>query len=84
MAAFIDVTGERYGKLVALEFVKRRKQQTMWRFRCDCGKDTIACVADVRYGRTASCSCCKPTPKGGTPKGKRVEDVSRPWERNHA
>lgn len=48
-----DIAGKRYGRLVAIEQACTAK----WRFQCDCGKETIALVSNVRRGKTRSCGC---------------------------
>lgn len=55
-----DITGERFGKLVALEPIRRRKQQaTLWVCRCDCGKLIVVQITNLRNGHTKSCGCLK-------------------------
>lgn len=50
--------GQKYGLLTAVEFVDRNRNYTArWRFRCDCGGETIAPSPDVRRGNTRSCGC---------------------------
>jgi hypothetical protein len=48
--------GVRYGKLVALGPAKKRSH---WRFRCDCGREWVAMVGNVRSGATRSCGCLR-------------------------
>lgn len=52
----LDVTGERYGKLIA---VSRIDGCTIsrWNFICDCGKETSALLSNVRGGQIKSCGC---------------------------
>jgi len=52
---FIDITGHRFGRLIALEPVDRER----WRFRCDCGTERIAYKSNVRRGLTHSCGCLR-------------------------
>jgi hypothetical protein len=56
MANVKDITGQRFGRLVALYPTgERRYRKVVWRFRCDCG-NTIDCVINnLRY--TQSCGC---------------------------
>ncbi len=51
--------GQRYGRLVAVNFVERRGKHKLpvWLFRCECGNATYAFVGNVRKGHTASCGC---------------------------
>lgn len=53
----IDMVGDRYGRLVGLEFHETRRNHAHWLFQCDCGETTIANGAAVRAGRTTSCGC---------------------------
>ena len=52
----IDITGERYGRLVAIRRVIN-SYPTRWRFQCDCGKRPTILLNNVRAGRTTSCGC---------------------------
>lgn len=56
----IDITGNRYGSLVAKEFVGVYPNGSyMWRFECDCGnKDYIADRSNVVSGYTTRCNKC--------------------------
>ena len=53
----IDITGLRFGRLVAIkkEFIKNKSQY--WSFKCDCGNTTTAKKSHVLYGRIKSCGC---------------------------
>lgn len=46
-----DLTGRTCHHLTAVEYLGRNR----WRWRCSCGKDTIAKAADVKAGRVQSC-----------------------------
>jgi hypothetical protein len=53
-----DITGQRFGKLVALERVRVRSDgKALWSFQCDCGNKTITLAKYVRGGDTTSCGC---------------------------
>lgn len=56
---FIDITGQRFGKLVALAPSDKRdaSRQRLWLCRCDCGEEAIAAGAGLRYGKRVSCGC---------------------------
>lgn len=58
MGKFIDLTGQRFGKLV----VERRAPNnhsggTCWICKCDCGNTTIIPAGKLRSGWTKSCGC---------------------------
>ena len=52
-----DLVGQRFGQLTVIKFVKIRKQQSLWRCRCSCGRTTIVTAARLNYGWTKSCGC---------------------------
>lgn len=53
-----DITGQRFGRLVALEFrYYDGRHQDCWLFQCDCGKEKIMPAASVKWGRVRSCGC---------------------------
>lgn len=53
-----DITGNRYGSLVAIKRIENNLQKhTRWLFRCDCGNEHAANTADVKAGKTRSCGC---------------------------
>ena len=53
MVQMIDITGQRFGRLVALEYMDR----SQWRCLCDCGNETTSQGEHLRAGRTKSCGC---------------------------
>ena len=48
-----DITGMRFGRLVALE----RLESTNWLCRCDCGKMHVVKSPTLRLGYSTSCGC---------------------------
>jgi hypothetical protein len=53
----LDVTGQRFGRLVALEFVGPSKSSSIWRFQCDCGKIVEKLLRYVKNSGCKSCGC---------------------------
>lgn len=54
----IDITGQTFGRLVAIERVENSKKgEARFRFKCQCGGNTISLGKDVRNGHTKSCGC---------------------------
>lgn len=53
---FLDIKGQRFGRLVALECVERG-DKTKWLCQCDCGKKKVILGASLRNGGTRSCGC---------------------------
>lgn len=53
-----DITGKRYGRLLAEEFVGRNtKGNALWKCTCDCGAEKIAVLAELNRGKVKSCGC---------------------------
>jgi hypothetical protein len=53
-----DLTGQRYGRLVVLEFAGQGANwNSKWRCRCDCGGYSVAYGNNLRRGLTTSCGC---------------------------
>lgn len=48
---FIDLTGQRFGKLVAKEIDHKQKDKIYWKCICDCGNDCVADGAKLRNGK---------------------------------
>lgn len=58
MGKFIDETGNRYGRLVVLEYAgKNKHRQTHWLCRCSCGTEKVINGQSLRHGFTTSCGC---------------------------
>lgn len=53
-----DISGQRFGRLVAIEPVAERKySQVVWRCRCDCGNKCFVASDNLSKGNTQSCGC---------------------------
>lgn len=50
---FIDRTGQRFGRLVALEYVGNGQ----WKCQCDCGNIITVLGANLTHNKTHSCGC---------------------------
>lgn len=73
----VDMTGQRYGHLVAVAPAGVSRSNAMrWQFRCDCGSDFIAPGSNVRRGHTISCGCYR-VENGRRPGGRRPNGYSR-------
>ncbi len=59
MGRAIDMTGHRFGRLIAVRALGRVSGGTRWLFRCDCGIEHEADGALVRRGITRSCGCLR-------------------------
>jgi len=54
-----DITGQRFGKLVALKRTNERDENynVFWDCICDCGKHKLVTVAQLKNGNVRSCGC---------------------------
>lgn len=58
MSRFKELSGQRFGRLVAIERLYRDKGRNWcWRCACDCGKETVVAAASLIRGNTKSCGC---------------------------
>ena len=57
MSKLIDLTSERFGKLLVLSRVKNIRRRTAWLCRCDCGAIAVKITKYLRNGDTTSCGC---------------------------
>jgi hypothetical protein len=54
----IDITGERFGRLVAMQRVgKDKRNNALWRCKCDCGNEVIRSTSELRKRSNHSCGC---------------------------
>ena len=55
----IDLTGQRFGKLVALYpiYAKDKASHTKWHCQCDCGNQCDIDMGNLRSYKTQSCGC---------------------------
>lgn len=57
MPAPLNITGQRFGKLVALKKAESRKGNTYWLCQCDCGNQKEIQTSHLTLGLTKSCGC---------------------------
>lgn len=58
MSKFINLDGERFGKLVVIKYVGKDKwNRATWLCKCNCGKETTVQSGNLRSGHTKSCGC---------------------------
>lgn len=60
----LELTGQRYGRLVVLRQAENIGKRTAWLCRCDCGNEVVVRTDRLRSGHTTSCGCKGP---GATP-----------------
>lgn len=55
----IDISGQRFGLLTAIEPAKSAHGRTHWVCKCDCGNTVCVATESLRSGHTKSCGCLK-------------------------
>lgn len=53
----IDMTGQRFGKVVAIRKAGVRNGHMQWVIRCDCGTEKVVSGSHLRRGHQQSCGC---------------------------
>lgn len=53
----MDLSGQRFGRLVAVELMPKTGRRRSWKCICDCGAITVVDVGDLRGASTISCGC---------------------------
>lgn len=54
-----DISGQVFGRLTTVKFVKRIKDKTFWECICTCGKIITVRSISLQDGNTKSCGCLK-------------------------
>lgn len=57
MPAPIDITGQRFGSLVAVKVSGKGTDGRKWLCRCDCGNEVVVSQIKLRKGLKTSCGC---------------------------
>jgi len=60
MPKFIDLTGQKIGRLIVIKHTGKDKwNHSLWSCRCVCGKIKVATTSDLNNHRIQSCGCLK-------------------------
>jgi hypothetical protein len=61
MGSFIDITGQRFGRLVVERLSDRlsKSGETCWHCRCDCEGSSVVTGGALRSGSILSCGCLR-------------------------
>lgn len=57
MPKYIDLTGQRFGRLVAIEKERTVGGRAFWKCKCDCGEEKTVSSNHLRMGTVQSCGC---------------------------
>lgn len=83
MSKFIDLTGERFGRLVVLRYVgKNHRGRIQWLCECDCGNEKTIVGHRLKSSDTKSCGCLRMeqlTKHGHSVRGKESKTY-KSWE----
>lgn len=53
----LDIVGQRFGKLLAIKFIKTIHERSFWECLCDCGNSIEVSLNCLQQGSTKSCGC---------------------------
>ena len=59
MGKYIDITGQRFGRLTVLEYAEYKNEQAYWRCLCECGRVVTVAGSSMRNGHSKSCGCAR-------------------------
>lgn len=57
MPKFIDLTGNKYGRLMVIQRARLKSRRTMWECKCECGNTVVVSADHLKNGHTKSCGC---------------------------
>lgn len=58
MSNFVDLTDQRFGRLLVLSRIENNKsKKAVWLCKCDCSTIKSVIGSDLRSGKTVSCGC---------------------------
>lgn len=88
MSKAVDLTGLRFGKLVAVRNTgEKRVRSFVWKCLCDCGGVKLATSGDLKPGKVKSCGCLqKISPNNlshGHARKRLVTGTYRSWQMMH-
>lgn len=59
MSKAVDLTGQRFGRLVAVRHAGKQDRQWLWECYCDCGGISNVLVGNLKTGKQKSCGCLR-------------------------
>lgn len=57
MGKFIDLSGQKFGRLTVLHKSQKQNGRIYWTCQCECGKIKDICASSLTSGATKSCGC---------------------------
>lgn len=55
----LNLIGQRFGRLVVIDFAPNKNNKTQWKCQCDCGNEYIGFTDSLRQGKLRSCGCLR-------------------------
>lgn len=77
---FIDLTGNKYGRLTVLSVERRDGKKVYWNCVCDCGGKCIVPSTDLKSGHTRSCGCLLKESRSINASRHRLENMDIPTD----
>jgi hypothetical protein len=71
--SLLDITGQKFGRLLVLSYAGTRQKKTHWLCRCECGTEKIIGTKYLRRGTTVSCGCHRKELR------RKHDEGRRPW-----
>ena len=59
MGKFVDLTGQKFGRLTVIERAENKGKQTCWLCKCECGNEKVVTGYCLKNGHTNSCGCLR-------------------------
>ena len=59
MPAAVNIAGQHFGRLIAKYTVGSKSGHVQWLCICECGREKIVSVNDLRQGKVQSCGCLR-------------------------
>ena len=54
---FVDLTGQKFGRLTVIEISERKKKHLYWLCKCECGNVKSVAGSGLKSGKIKSCGC---------------------------
>lgn len=76
MPKFIDLTGQKFGRLLVMGRAENKNRRTMWKCLCSCGNECVVRGDLLKDGTTTSCGCAQ---KENTIKANFKDEVGKTY-----
>ncbi|MCF7995219.1 MAG: hypothetical protein K9L88_10310 [Chromatiaceae bacterium] len=73
----IDLTGERFGRLVVLSESESLDKRKAWLCRCDCGNEKTLSSKQLRHDKVRSCGCLRKETSAETAAARKKSEAKR-------